>query len=53
MEPLTLPSSGSIYLDTSALIYSVERNEPYLALLAPAWQQAEAGSLSWCAASWP
>ncbi|MCY4392966.1 MAG: type II toxin-antitoxin system VapC family toxin [Chloroflexi bacterium] len=45
MEPLTLPSSGSIYLDTSAIIYSVERNEPYLTLLAPAWQQAEARQL--------
>jgi len=45
LGPLTLPSSGSIYFDTSALIYSVERNEPYLTLLAPAWQQAEAGEL--------
>lgn len=45
MGTLTLPSSGSIYLDTSAVIYSVERNEPYLTLLAPAWQQAEAGQL--------
>ena len=45
MEPLTLPTRGSIYLDTSAIIYSVERNEPYLTLLAPAWQQAEAGQL--------
>ena len=45
MEPLTLPSSGSVYLDASAIIYSVERNEPYLTLLAPAWQQAEAGQL--------
>lgn len=38
-----LPSQGAIYLDTSAIIYSVERNEPYLTLLAPAWRQAEAG----------
>ena len=29
MGPLTLPSHGAIYLDTSAVIYSVERNEPY------------------------
>ena len=43
MGPLTLPSHGAIYLDTSAIIYSVERNEPYFTLLAPAWQQAEAG----------
>ena len=43
MGPLTLPSHGAIYLDTSAIIYSVERNEPYFTLLAPAWQQAEVG----------
>ena len=45
MESLRLPSHGAIYLDTSAIIYSVERNEPYFTLLAPAWQQAEAGQL--------
>ena len=27
--PMTLPLHGAIYLDTSAIIYSVERNEPY------------------------
>ena len=43
MEPLRLPSHGAIYLDTSAIIYSVERNEPYLTLLAPVWRQAESG----------
>ncbi len=43
MGPLTLPSYGAVYLDTSAIIYSVERNEPYLTLLAPAWRQAETG----------
>ncbi len=45
MGTLTLPSSGHIYLDTSAIIYSVERIEPYFTLLAPAWQQAEAGQI--------
>lgn len=40
---MRLPSHGAVYLDTSAIIYSVERNEPYLTLLAPVWQQAEAG----------
>lgn len=45
MGPMSLPSHGAIYLDTSAIIYSVERNEPYFTLLAPAWQQAEAGQL--------
>lgn len=43
MGTLTLPSGGSVYLDTSAIIYSVERIEPYLSLLAPAWQAAETG----------
>ena len=32
LRPLNLPASGSAYLDTSAIIYSVERNEPYLTL---------------------
>ena len=45
MGTLTLPTNGSVYLDTSAIIYSVAQNEPYLTLLAPAWQQAEAGQL--------
>ena len=43
MGPIELPSYGAIYLDTSAIIYSVERNEPYLTLMAPVWRQAEAG----------
>lgn len=46
MGALTLPSHGAIYLDTSAIIYSVERNEPYLTLLVPVWQQAEAGKFA-------
>ena len=43
---MRLPSHGAIYLDTSAIIYSVERNEPYLTLLAPAWRQAEARQIA-------
>ena len=43
MGALRLPSHGAIYMDTSAIIYSIERNEPYFTLLAPLWQQAEAG----------
>lgn len=46
MGSLTLPDSGHIYLDSSAVIYSVERIEPYLTLLAPVWRQAEAGRLT-------
>ena len=43
MGALRLPSHGPIYLDTTAIIYSVERNEPYCTLLDPVWRQAEAG----------
>ena len=43
MGSIELPSYGAIYLDTSAIIYSVERNEPYLTLMAPVWRRAEAG----------
>lgn len=35
MGKLTLPSSGSVYVDTNALIYLVERIEPYLTASAP------------------
>ena len=43
MGALTLPDDGPIYLDANGFIYSVERVEPYRALLAPMWRQAQAG----------
>ena len=43
MGSLTLPQGGFVYLDTSTIIYSVERHEPYFTLLAPLWQRAAAG----------
>ena len=43
MGALTLPSGGSVYIDANAIIYSVERIEPYRELLAPMWQEARAG----------
>ena len=43
MGPLELPSSGPVYLDASAFIYSVERIEPYQALIEPIWQHAQDG----------
>ncbi len=46
MGSLTLPPSGLIYLDASGLIYSVERVEPYRALLEPMWERAQDGSLT-------
>ncbi len=46
MEPLTLPPSGTVYLDASGFIYSAERVEPYRELLEPMWRQAQAGQLT-------
>ena len=46
MGSLTLPSTGPVYLDASAFIYSVERIEPYRALLEPVWQEARGGRFS-------
>ncbi len=43
MGTLTLPASGSVYIDANAVIYSVERIEPYHQLLAPMWEEARAG----------
>ena len=40
MGPLILPASGLVYIDANAIIYSVERIEPYRELLAPMWQEA-------------
>ena len=45
MGPLTLPAGGTIYIDANAIIYSVERVEPYRRLLAPMWQQARGGPI--------
>lgn len=46
MGPLTLPSSGLIYVDASSLIYSVERVEPYRTLLEPMWQAVQNGNIT-------
>lgn len=43
MGPLTLPTAGSVYVDANAIIYSIERIEPYRELLVPMWQEAGAG----------
>lgn len=43
MGPLTLPTAGSVYIDANAIIYSIERIEPYRGLLGPMWQEAGAG----------
>lgn len=46
MVALTLPDGGSVYLDASALIYSVERVEPYRTLLSPMWDAVAAETLT-------
>ena len=46
MGSLVLPPSGPVYLDASAFIYSVERIEPYRALIEPIWQQARDGQFT-------
>ena len=46
MGPLTLPLGELLYLDANALIYSVERVEPYRTLLEPMWQEAQDGNLT-------
>ncbi|MBK9943319.1 MAG: PIN domain-containing protein [Kouleothrix sp.] len=49
MATLTLPSSGSIYLDTNAIIYSVEQIAPYDEVLEGVWravQRTELGIIS-------
>lgn len=43
MGNLTLPQSGKVYLDTDAIIYSVERIEPYATILQPLWISAQKG----------
>lgn len=40
MGQLALPPAGLVYLDTDALIYSVEKIVPYAALLQPLWDAA-------------
>ena len=41
-----LPASGTIYLDTNSIIYTVEHIEPYRTALQPIWQAAQAGRIS-------
>ncbi len=46
MGPLILPTGGSVYVDANAIIYSLERVEPYHGLLAPMWEEARAGRIT-------
>ena len=40
MGSLRLPDGGPVYMDANAVIYSVERIEPYRTLLEPMWHEA-------------
>ena len=42
MGALSLPISGLVYIDTMALIYTVERYPAYWPLLEPLWLAAAA-----------
>jgi predicted nucleic acid-binding protein len=43
MGQIALPSSGPVYVDTSAVIYAVEKIEPYLSASAPLWEALNDG----------
>src|SRR5260370_1433234 len=45
MGALTLPPGGAVYVDANAVIYAVEKIEPYRSLLEPLWLAAQAGHL--------
>lgn len=45
MGTLTLPSSGVVYVDTMALVYTVERFPAYWPLLEPLWLSAQARTI--------
>lgn len=46
MGALTLPPSGSVYIDANSAIYAVEKIEPYYSFLTPLWPAAQAGQVS-------
>ncbi|MEH1970368.1 type II toxin-antitoxin system VapC family toxin [Nostoc sp.] len=45
MGQLILPKSGSIYIDTSMAIYTIEGNPDYYSLLQPLWYKFYAGEI--------
>jgi predicted nucleic acid-binding protein len=42
---LTLPKAGLVYVDTSPVIYSVEKVAPYAAVVDPLWDAMELGAI--------
>jgi predicted nucleic acid-binding protein len=45
MGQLTLPSSGTIYLDSVVLIYTIESKPEYYSLLQPLWSKFYTGEI--------
>ncbi|HET6576573.1 MAG TPA: PIN domain-containing protein [Fimbriiglobus sp.] len=45
MGPLSLPSSGPVYVDSQVLIYAIESNPTYYPLAEPVLAAAEAGEI--------
>jgi predicted nucleic acid-binding protein len=43
---LNLPLGGTVYLDTQAIVYGVERNAKYAALLAPLWSAQKSAAIT-------
>lgn len=45
MGTLNIPASSLVYVDTSTVIYSVEKFPEYVPLLAPLWLKLQAGEI--------
>jgi predicted nucleic acid-binding protein len=43
---LTLPTSGTVYLDANCFIYSIERIDPFRAILDTLWQAVSGGRIT-------
>jgi len=46
MGTLILPLSGRVYVDSNAVIYAIERIEPYRSLSEPLWRAAYNGNIA-------
>jgi predicted nucleic acid-binding protein len=46
MGQLAIPPNATVYIDTAPVIYSVETNLDYWALLQPLWSQSQAHEIS-------
>ena len=46
MGTLTLPASGSVYVDANTVIYTVDQHPLYSPVCAPLWQAAQQGTIA-------